>query len=399
MMRALEQLLAGAIEARDGQGLLRDRRLRRIDGAVGPRVEVGGLAMINFASNGYLGLSLHPRVVAALGGEASRAGTSATASRLVGGNAAVLGELERALAAWKGTEDAVLFPSGYQANVGVLQALGSALGGSPLILSDALNHASIVDGCRLARAEIEVYAHCDAEDAARRLEQAHRQGRRAVIVTESRFSMDGDLAPLERLAELAEVHEAALVVDEAHATGIDGDGRGLVHALGIGERVDAIVGTLGKALGAQGAFVAGSARLVRWVENAGRTFVYSTALAPPLAAAAKAALSVLEEERPDRALWRNIAVFEDALRSRGLSARIRSGVSGPIFPIVTGSPEAALSAQAFLEQRGMLAVAIRPPTVPAGTSRIRLSLRADHTETDLIALADALAAAPLGHGG
>jgi 7-keto-8-aminopelargonate synthetase-like enzyme len=202
--------------------------------------------------------------------------------------------------------------------------------------------------------------------------------------------MDGDVAPLAQIAALCEQHQAALIVDEAHSTGIDGGGRGLVHELGLGARVHAVVGTLGKSLGAQGAFVAGSTLLIHWLENSARSFIYSTALSPPLAAAAQAAIQVLLDERPDLALWQNIGRIRDRLSSAGLLALVPESARGPILPIVVGAAERALAAQEILERSGVLAVAIRPPTVPAGTSRIRISLRADHDESDLEALVAAL---------
>ncbi|MCC7111120.1 MAG: aminotransferase class I/II-fold pyridoxal phosphate-dependent enzyme, partial [Deltaproteobacteria bacterium] len=273
-MPELGARVAAALARRAERGLLRDRDERLLDGAPGPRVSVRGRELWNFASNGYLGLSTHPRVLAALQEEAARTGSSATASRLVGGNLRAVAELEGALARLKGKEAALVFSSGYAANLGVLGALGIALGDvaledaalgdvalegaasgegqgpslAPCFVSDALNHASLIDGCRLSGAQVHVYPHGDARAAAALLERARAEGRRVLLLTESRFSMDGDVAPLAELAAACRATGAALVVDEAHATGVDGAGRGLVHALGLTEQVDVVVGTLGKAL-------------------------------------------------------------------------------------------------------------------------------------------------------
>lgn len=392
---------AAALAQRRARSTLRDRRRRVVQGAPGARVTVDGRALWCFSSNGYLGLAQHPRVVAAAQREAAKSGTSSTSSRLVCGNLAVVDELEAALARLKGKDQALVFSSGYAANVGVLVALGVMLEQAleqpgarpPLFLSDAQNHASIVDGCRLSGAEVLVYPHLDAAAVEVALARAATERRRALIVTESRFSMDGDLAPLPRLAAACRAHGAALVVDEAHATGIDGEGRGLVHALGVTDQVDVVVGTLGKALGAHGAFAAASGTLVRWLENAARTFVYSTGLPGCVAAAALAALHVLHDERPDRALAAKLATLRALLSARGLAGVIHQGASGPILPVVVGCSARALALQEHLLAHGVLGVAIRPPSVPEGGSRVRLSLCAEHPQQALVALADALSSA------
>lgn len=410
-MPELGARVAAALARRAERGLLRDRDERLLDGAPGPRVSVRGRSLWNFASNGYLGLSTHPRVVAALQEEAAQSGSSATASRLVGGNLRAVAELEGALARLKGKEAALVFSSGYAANQGVLGALGLALedaaledaslgdaalkdvssvAPAPCFVSDALNHASLIDGCRLSGAQVLIYPHGDARAAAALLARARSEGRRALLLTESRFSMDGDVAPLAELAAACREHGAALVVDEAHATGIDGAGRGLVHALGLTEQVDVLVGTLGKALGAHGAFVAASRPLVRWIENSARSFVYSTGLPAPLAAAASAALGVLDDERLHERLQGRVQAMRALLAERGLDDAVAPGASGPILPVLVGSPERALALSELLLEQGVLGVAIRPPTVPEGSARVRLSLRADHPAEALRDLADAL---------
>lgn len=400
-MAELAERAAAALARREHAGLLRDRAARVLEGAPGARVRVGGRQLWSFASNGYLGLSTHPRVVGALVHEAERTGASASASRQVAGNLVAHHELEHALAALKGAEQALVFSSGYAANLGVLGALGRALDvalgdddrAPPLFVSDALNHASIIDGCRLSGAEVAIYPHGDAAAAEALLARARAEGRRALLVTESRFSMDGDVAPLAALAAACRAHGAALVVDEAHATGVDGEGRGLVHALGLADHVDVVVGTLGKALGAHGAFVAGARATVRYLENAARPFVFSTGLPAHLAAAALAALAVLREERPDRALAQNVATLRMLLAERGVDAAVAPGATGPILPVRVGAPARALALAHHLMEHQVLAVAIRPPTVPEGTARVRLSVRADHPPKALVALADALASA------
>lgn len=351
---------------------------------------VNGELAVNFASNGYLGLSTHPDVIAAMCREAARTGTSSTASRVVGGNLSSTSALERALASLEGREDAVVFSSGYHANTAVLGALGRLVPNC-VVVSDALNHASIVDGCRLAKCTVAVYDHLDVEHVQSILH--HLGDVPAVVVTESRFSMDGDVADLAALSAVCDRHSAMFIVDEAHSTGVDGQGRGLVHTLGLGDHVDLIVGTLGKALGVHGAFVAGDRVAIRWLENAARPFLYTTALPGPIAAAALAALEVLDRERPFEGLWRNIHALHDALNERGLMHHLGSAAPGPIVPIVVGSPQRAVALQRGLARRGLLAVAIRPPTVPDGTSRVRISIRADHTAQHIERLADALAEA------
>jgi glycine C-acetyltransferase/8-amino-7-oxononanoate synthase len=288
------------------------------------------------------------------------------------------GALEERLAAFKGTEAAVLFGSGYLANVGVLGALAGEAGG--LVLSDELNHASIVDGCRLARAQTAVYRHLDVEHAASLLREAG--GRPAVIVTDSVFSMDGDVAPLAELVALAREHGATLVVDEAHGTGCCGPGgRGAVAEAGLEGEVDVIVGTLGKALGAYGAYAACSATTARWLVNRARSLIFSTAPSPPAVAGALAALDVLEAEpwRIER-LQANAGMLRAELALAGFDVR---GSTTQIVPLVVGDAHAAVALCEAALERGVFAQAIRPPTVPEGTSRLRLAVMATHAPEDL----------------
>jgi glycine C-acetyltransferase/8-amino-7-oxononanoate synthase len=290
-------------------------------------------------------------------------------------------ELERRLADFKGTEATLLFGSGYLANAGVVAALARP---GEVVFSDELNHASIIDGCRLSRAEVFVYRHSDLDHLRHGLERAG--GRGALVVTDSVFSMDGDVAPLEGIVELAQRHGVRVVVDEAHATGTLGPGgRGAVAAAGLSGQVDVIVGTLGKALGSYGAFVACEETMARLLMNTARSFIFSTALPPPVVAAAGAALSIVEAE-PARVarLQANAAVLREAL---GLEP------GGHIVPLVLGEASVAMAACEAALQGGVFAQAIRPPTVPAGTSRLRLSVMASHDPADLRAAATTLLAA------
>jgi 8-amino-7-oxononanoate synthase len=377
--------LEARLEEIEGRGLGRHTRL--IGGPQGPHVLVDGRPTLLLCSNNYLGLADHQLVREAAADAALRWGAGAGASRLVSGTMEVHSELERRLAAFKGTEAALLFGSGFLANAGVVSALTEA---GDVVCSDELNHASIVDGCRLSRAEVFVYRHNDIEHLRWGLERAG--GRASLIVTDSVFSMDGDVAPLAEIVELAQRHRARTMVDEAHGTGALGPGgRGAVAEAGLTGEVDVLIGTLGKALGSYGAFVAGSATLVRYLLNTARTFIFSTAPPPPAVAAAMAALELLQE-RP--ALVRELAesgrVLREALRGEGLDV----GASRTqIIPVMVGEPEAAVALCEHALEEGVFAQAIRPPTVPEGTSRLRLAVMAGHTEHELRA-----AAAVIGRG-
>ena len=353
------------------------RRLRLISGPQGPRVTLDGAEVLLLCSNDYLGLANHPRVRGAAADAAMRWGAGAGASRLISGNMQPHVRLEKRLAAFKGYESALLFGSGYLANIGTIAALA---GRGEVVFSDELNHASIIDGCRLSRAETFVYRHADVEHLAWGLRQA--EGRAALIVTDGVFSMDGDVAPLAGLAELARRHECRLMVDEAHATGCVGPGgRGSVAAAGLTAEVDVIVGTLGKALGGYGAYVCGSAELVDLMINSSRPFIFSTAPPPPLVATASAALDLLAEhpglvER----LAANAAALREGLRAEGLEP---IGSDTQIVPLVVGEADDAMALCERLLAEGVFAQAIRPPTVPAGTCRLRLTTMATHRVADL----------------
>ena len=342
-------------------------RLHRTLDARGPAGTLDGREVVGFASNDYLGLSAHPAVVEGALRAAQRWGTGATASRLVVGNRPVHDELEAELAAWKRAERALVLPSGYQANVAVLATLATR---DVTVLSDELNHASIIDGIRLGRAQVQRYRHADATHVAELL--AGVEGR-AMVVTDSVFSMDGDVAPLEDLARLCEEHGALLVVDEAHA--VLGPDVPMIEGCEVLR-----VGTLSKVLGSQGGFVAGPARFMDLFVNRARSHIFTTGLSPTDAGAALAALEVLRSEEGKQLV----------ARLRELVDRLRPGHPSPIVPIVVGEEAAALDAAQALLKRGLLVPAIRPPTVPPGTSRLRVTLCAAHTDAQVDALRGAL---------
>lgn len=375
--------IAVALDGLRGSGLLRG--LRVIDSAQGPRVRLEGRDVLLLCSNDYLGLAGHPRVRAAAAAAAERWGAGAGASRLVSGTMTPHEKLEEELASFKGTEACILFGSGFLANTGVVAALS---GRGEVVLSDELNHASIIDGCRLARAETIVYRHADLDALASALERAG--SRRATIVTDSVFSMDGDVAPLEGIVELARRHGARVIVDEAHATGVLGPGgRGVVSDLGLEREVDVVVGTLSKALGSYGAFVCCSAEMKTFLVNVARTLIFSTALPPPSVGAALESLRIVREEPSivDR-VQRNARLLRNRLAAHGLP--VTAG-EVPIVPVVIGEPQAAMDACEEALSRGVFAQAIRPPTVPEGTSRLRAVVMASHTEADVLEAAEVLA--------
>jgi glycine C-acetyltransferase/8-amino-7-oxononanoate synthase len=385
--------LAGRLEELHASGL--HRRMRLVSGPQGSRVVLDGRPVLLLCSNNYLGLADHPRVRQAAADAAMRWGVGAGASRLVSGTMTIHRRLEEALAAFKGTEDALLFGSGYLANVGVVSALA---GPGAVVFSDELNHASIIDGCRLSRAATFVYDHGDVEHLAwglrHELGPAHPGGSRGVIVTDSVFSMDGDVAPLADIVELARRHGVRVVVDEAHATGCMGPGgRGLVAELGLEREIDVIVGTLGKALGSYGAFAACSARVREYLVNTARPLIFSTALPPPAVAGALAALEVLAEQPqlPER-LQANADALRDELAREGFQV---AGSTTQIVPLIVGEPDTAMRLCEAAIDSGVFAQAIRPPTVPAGTSRLRVAVMATHSREELREAARTLGRAAL----
>jgi 8-amino-7-oxononanoate synthase len=368
------------------------RRMRMISGPQGPRVVLDGKPVLLLCSNNYLGLADHPRVREAAADAAMRWGVGAGASRLVSGTMTVHRRLEERLADFKRAPAALLFGSGYLANIGVITALA---GTGEVVFSDELNHASIIDGCRLARAETFVYHHADIEHLAWGMRQA--EGRGALVVTDSVFSMDGDVAPLAEIVELAQRHRVRVAVDEAHGTGCLGPGgRGAVAEAGVEDEVDVLVGTLSKALGAYGAFVACDQAMAQLLVNSARPFIYSTAPPPPAVAGALAALELLGEQpqRVDK-LQANADVLREEL------ARERFEVSGSttqIVPLVVGDARQAMRICELAIERGVFAQAIRPPTVAEGTSRLRLAVMSSHSKAELREAAQVLGRAALQAG-
>jgi 8-amino-7-oxononanoate synthase len=356
-------------------GLL--RRLRTVGSRQGPRIDLEGREVLLLCSNNYLGLAEHPRVISTAAEAIERWGAGAGASRLISGNMEPHERLECALSRFLGREATLLFGSGYLANTGTVAALA---GRGEVVFSDELNHASIIDGCRLSGAARFVYRHRDIEHLAWGMERA--AGRPALIVTDGLFSMDGDLAPLGWLVELARRHGARLMVDDAHALGALGPGgRGSAAALGLAEEIDVLAGTLGKSLGSYGAFVSTSAELRELLVNTARPLIFSTGLPPACAAAAEAALEIIVSE-PERIarLRSNATALRDALTAEGLNP---GATPAQIIPVVVGGAERALAASRRALDAGVHAQAIRPPTVPDGTSRLRLTVMATHDEPDL----------------
>jgi 8-amino-7-oxononanoate synthase len=367
------------------------RRLRTVREADGAWIAVDGRRLLGFASNDYLGLAQHPRVTEALVDGARRWGVGATAAHLLGGHRAEHEALEHDLAQWLGRERALLFSTGYMANLGVVGAL---VGEGDVCVQDKLNHACLIDGARLAGAQLKRYPHNDVDGARRQLDAAPDAG--ALVSTDGVFSMDGDIAPLPELAALCHEHGALLHVDDAHGLGVVGpDGAGSVAAAGLSAHdAPILMATLGKALGVAGAFVAGSAALIDGLVQFARTHVYTTALPPALATATRAAVEIARFEH-----WRRerlgilIAHFTHGAARRGL---VLLPSTTPIQPVLVGGSGEALRVARDLEARGFYVPAIRPPTVPNGKARLRVTLSALHTETDVERLLDALALGILG---
>jgi len=383
--------LDGRLEQREARDLRRhlevaesvSARTRFADDPKGGPPEFGQEAVV-FASNNYLGLADDGRVQRAAELGARTVGTGAGASRLVTGDTRVHRGLERDLAACKGTERALVFSSGYAANIGTIDALAP-----DVVFSDELNHASIIDGCRVGASETVVYDHCESDDLRAKMERRAAgagEDERWLVVTDSVFSMDGDVAPLSAICDAADEFGAWLLVDEAHATGLFGEGGGgVVQREGLSDRVDVQLGTLSKALASQGGYVAGDEALVEYLLNAARSFVFSTGLSPPSAAAAREALRVARETDRAAALWDTVATLRDGLVAMGYEVLGET----QILPVVVGDRGDALELADRLRDHGVVAPAIRPPTVPEGTARIRVAPTATHTAEDIAQCLDA----------
>ncbi len=365
-----ESEIRQALAELEGSGLLRNPP--RISGPQGPEVSIDGRPILCLCSNNYLGLANHPAIAAAIEASLRIDGVGSAASRLITGTMDAHRQAESAFADFLGRPAAALFSTGYAANVGSVQAV---VGPGDVIFSDALNHASLIDGCRLSRARVHVFSHRSADHLESLLRQHRHAGKRALVVTDSLFSMDGDSAPLKEVAGLARSYDAGLLVDEAHALGVFGpEGRGLAAAEGV--EPDLIVGTLGKSFGVAGAFVAASAEAVALIRNRARSFVYSTAPPPMLARAAIAALELVRNADDAR---RVLLDHADALRSglRRLGFDVPPG-SSQILPVLIGGNERTMRLSAELLDRGVFVQGIRPPTVAEGTARLRLTAMATH---------------------
>lgn len=379
-LAVLGQRLAG----RQAHGL--GRRLVGIGPATGPRVEVQGRSCLLMASNDYLGLSGHPRLIQAAMEASRRWGIGSGASRLAAGTLDGHLELEQAIAEFKGTPAALFFSTGYMTNLGVISSLA---GPGDYIVSDQLNHASLIDACRLSRAQVRIYNHGDWQAAESLLEQAPDSGLR-LLVSDGVFSMDGDMAPLAELARVARHHQALLVVDEAHATGVWGQsGRGSLEHYGLEYWPELVsIGTFSKALGGAGGFVAAAPEVINTLVQGARSFLYSTAPPPAQVAVAREVLALLEEEP-----WRRDTLHQLCARLRGnleqAGLRLLSS-AGPIVPVLVGEADQALNLAQALWQEGVYAPAMRPPTVPPGTSRLRLTVNAAHSPEDMDLAAQAL---------
>ncbi len=372
------------------------RSLLEVEGAQGRVVRVKGRELVCFSSNNYLGLADRPELRDAAIEAVEKYGVGAGASRLVSGTMSAHLALEREIASFKGEEDAIVFPTGYMANVGTICAL---VGKGDLILCDRLNHASIIDACRLSGARLRTYRHRDLSDLERLLRTRQTDGgqgggkyRRTLIVTDTVFSVDGDIAPLADIVRLAHDHDAVMMVDDAHGTGVFGrNGRGVLEALDLEDSVDVKMGTLSKAVGCIGGFVTGGSELVDYLRNRARSFIYTTALPPACCAAAQAGIRLISAE-PDlrEKLWENVRALKEGLKTLGCDT---GDSESQIIPIILGPADRTVEVARRLRESGFLAGAMRPPTVPAGKSRLRICVMATHTAADIEGLLNALESA------
>src|SRR3990172_4513898 len=360
------------------------REYKTIESAQGPYVKINGKPYLSFCSNNYLGLADHPKIKQAAIAAIHQYGWGTGASRLVAGNMMLHQELEKKIAEFKGTEAALLFPTGYMANVGAICAL---VGREDIVIGDKLNHASIIDGCRQSGATFRVYPHNDVSQLDSLLQRSSKH-RRRLVVTDSVFSMDGDTAPLPDIVEVSKKYDAVIMVDDAHAMGVFGQhGKGMIEHYGLEGKIDIIMGSLSKAIGSIGGFIAGSKHLIEFLKNKVRSFIYTTALPPAVCAASLAGLALVQEDTSliDK-LWENIEYLKSRLSEFTNNVTIQS----PIIPVIVGSAEDAVNLSNKLYQNGILIPAIRPPTVPPGTSRLRISLMTTHSKDDINRLIDVL---------
>jgi 8-amino-7-oxononanoate synthase len=380
----VEDLASETLDALRARGTY--RRMRVLDGPQGPRMRVDGREVLLFAGSNYLDLAHHPEVVEGAERAARSHGCAAGGSRLINGNLSLHEELEEELAKFLGAEASLAFSTGYMANLGVIPAL---VGSGDIVVSDALSHASIIDGCRLSRAETRVFPHGDVDALEATLREVAGRDRRVLLAVDGVYSMDGDMAPLAEMVPLAKRWGAMVLLDDAHATGVIGPGgRGSAALCGVADDIDVHLGTLGKSLGSFGAFIAGSHALRDLLVNTARSFIFSCALAPPQVAAARAALRVAAREPWRReALAANAAILRDGLAERGIST---APSTTQIVPVTIGENEPTMAICERLLERGFYAQGIRYPSVPAGTARLRVTPMATHTPEEIRALVDAI---------
>jgi len=354
-------------------------RIRTLSSPQGSWLVVDGKKVLNFCSNNYLGLANHPRLLAAAQKAIKKYGVGPAAVRTIAGTMDLHVQLENRLAAFKGVETAITFQSGFNANLGTIPAL---VGKNDVIFSDELNHASIIDGCRLSRAKIIRYGHCDAADLEKALREHRGSYQHALVVTDGVFSMDGDVAPLDKIYAVTQNYDAILMVDDAHGEGVLGHGgRGIVDHFGLHGKVDVEIGTLSKAFGVVGGVVAGNPLVVEWLQQRGRPFLFSSAMTVPDTAACLAAVDLLEEstELVDK-LWENTRYFKREMRNLGFDT---GGSVTPITPVMLGEAPLAQQFSRELFEAGVFAMAIGFPTVPRGKARIRVMISAAHSKEDL----------------
>ena len=354
------------------------RELKVVGNAQDTHVEIEGKTFLSFCSNNYLGLANHPFVVKAVKDAVEKYGWGAGASRLVSGNMTLHETLEKEISMFKRKEAAIVFPTGYMANLGAISTLVSS---GDVVICDKLNHASIIDGCRLSGADFRVYAHCNMEKLENILKKSSKY-KRKLIVTDSVFSMDGDLAPLPDIVRIAAKHNAMVMVDEAHGTGVFGkNGMGVVEHFNLNNDVDIVMGTLSKAIGSLGGYVTGNIDLISYLRNKARSFMYTTALPPAVCAASIAGIKLIQEDSSIRdSLWQNVHFVKNKLRSLNINT-ISS--ESQIIPILIGDAQKAVAISKSLYESGILIPAIRPPTVPSNSSRLRMTVMSSHTQRDL----------------
>ena len=378
----MDQTFTFEIEELKRSGLYRE--LKKIVGPIDAEVSIHGSKVILLSSNNYLGLATHPKLKEAASLALQAYGTGACASRLIAGNMEIHEDLEKRVAQFKGCQSALLFSTGYMANIGVITSLA---GKNDLILSDELNHASIIDGCKLSGARIEVYPHKDVGRIREILKQEDRSDeknrfQKRVIITDGVFSMDGDIAPLPEIMEVANHYSAILIVDDAHATGVLGkDGKGTAAYFGIEGENLIHMGTFSKALSTLGGYIAGQKTIIEYLRNKARSFIFSTALPPSVCASSIAAIDIIEDEPWIRKrLWNNVTRFKRGLESLGYNTL---GSQTQIIPVLIGDTDLTMEFARAIFERGIYAPGIRPPTVPNGKSRIRTTLMASHTDEQI----------------